>query len=185
MSEETVYKAQEAVKMQARTVNWPALGLIGAGLFLLAATIFDFHVLDVLWPLFVIGPGLLLMMPAYKSTADRVSSFSFLAVPGAMVTAVGAILFIMNLTGHFEAWAYAWTLVIAAGVWGIGYVKRFNPSSRDHETVQKLIRWSLYAFAGLAVFFEIVIFENFNPLFSLALIGYGVYLLAKKKRENS
>lgn len=185
MSEETVYKAQEATKMHTRDINWPAMGLIGGGLFLLAATIFDFHVMDVLWPLFVIGPGLLLMMPAYKSTVDDRSSFSFLAVPGAAVTAVGILLFAMNITGHFEAWAYSWTLVIAAGVWGIGYAKRFNTESRDHETVQKLIRWSLYAFMGLAVFFEIVIFENFNPLFSLALIGYGVFLLAKKKRLNS
>lgn len=185
MSEETIYKAQEAVKMQKREVNWAALGLIGGGLFLLAASIFEFHVIDVLWPMFVIGPGLLLLMPAYKSTVERVSSFSFLAVPGAMITAVGLILFAMNITGHFEAWAYAWTLVIAAGIWGIGYMKRFNPASRDHDSVQKLIRWFVYAFAGLAVFFEIVIFENFNPLFSLALIGYGVYLLAKKKRENS
>jgi hypothetical protein len=184
MSEETIYKAQEASKMQVREINWPAFGLIGAGLFLLAATIFDFHVMAVLWPMFVIGPGLLLLMPTYKSTGDHQSSFSFLAVPGAAVTAVGILLFIMNLAGHFEAWAYSWPLVIAAGVWGIGYAKRFNPESRDHETVQKLIRWSVYAFMGLAVFFEIVIFENFNPLFSLALIGYGVYLLAKKKREN-
>jgi hypothetical protein len=182
MTEETVYKAQEAAKMQTREINWPALGFIGAGLFLLAATIFNFHVIDVLWPFFVMGPGLLLMMPAYKSTEAQQSSFSFLAVPGAMVTAVGVLLFAMNITNHFEAWAYAWTLVIGAGIWGIGYAKRFNPTSRDHESVAKLVRWSIYAFASLAVFFEIVVFENFNPLFSLALIGYGVYLLAKKRR---
>lgn len=182
MSEETVYKAQEAVKMQEREINWPALGLIGAGLFLLAATIFDFHVMDVLWPIFVIGPGLLLMMPAYKSTEGQQSSFLFLAVPGAAITAVGILLFAMNITGHFEAWAYAWTLVIGAGIWGIGYAKRFSPTSRDHDSVAKLVRWSVYAFAGLALFFEIMIFENFHPLFSLAFIGFGVYLLAKKRR---
>ena len=184
MSEETVYKAQEAVKMQEKEINWPALGFIGAGLFLLAATLFDFHVMDVLWPFFVIGPGLLLLMPAYKSTEDHQSSFSFLAVPGAAITAVGLNLFFMNITGHFEAWAYAWTLVIAAGIWGIGYAKRFNPASRDHDTVDKLVRWLVYAFAGLAVFFEIAIFESFSPLFAAALIGYGIYLLAKKHRQE-
>lgn len=182
MSEETVYKAQEAVKMQDKEINWTALGLIGAGLFLLAATIFDFHVMDVLWPFFVIGPGLLLLMPAYKSTEDHVSSFSFLAIPGAMITAVGAMLFVMNITNHFEAWAYAWTLVIGAGIWGIGYMKRFNPTSRDHDTVTKLVRWSVYGFIGLAIFFEVAIFESFNPLFGLALLGYGVFLLVKNRR---
>jgi len=182
MSEETVYKAQEAVKMKDKEINWPALGFIGAGLFLLAATIFNFHVIDVLWPFFVIGPGLLLLMPAYKSTEDDVSSFSFLAVPGAAITAVGMNLFIMNITGHFEAWAYAWTLVIGAGIWGIGYAKRFNAASRDHDSVEKLVRWSLYAFVGLAFFFEIVIFESFSPLFAVAFIGYGVYLMAKKRQ---
>lgn len=182
MSEETVYKAQEATKLQKKEVNWPALGFIGAGLFLLAATIFDFRVMDVLWPFFVIGPGLLLMLPAYKSTDTQQSSFSFLAIPGAMVTAVGILLFVMNITGYFEAWAYAWTLVICASIWGIGYAKRFNPTSRDHDSVAKLVRWSVYTFAGLAVFFEVIVFENFHPLFSLAFIVYGVYLLAKKRR---
>jgi hypothetical protein len=183
MTEETVYKAQEAVKMQEKEINWPALGFIGAGLFLLAATVFNFHVMDVLWPFFVVGPGLLLLMPAYKSTEDEQSFFSFLAVPGAAITAVGLILFVMNITGHFEAWAYAWTLVIAAGIWGISYAKRFNEASRDHDTVSKLVRGLVYAFVALAVFFEIVVFESFNPLFSLAFIGYGVYLLAKKNRQ--
>lgn len=182
MSEETVYKAQEAVKMKEREINWPALGFIGAGVFLLAATIFDFHVIDILWPFFIIGPGLLLMMPAYNSTEEKQSSFSFLAVPGAAITAVGVLLFAMNITGHFEAWAYSWTLVIGAAIWGIGYMKRFNQESRDHGSVTKLVRWSLYAFAGLLLFFEIVVFETFSPLFAIAFIIYGVYLLAKKRQ---
>ncbi|PIE82076.1 MAG: hypothetical protein CSA11_01890 [Chloroflexi bacterium] len=182
MSGETVYKAEEAAKMQGREINWPALGFIGAGLFLLAATIFDFHVIYVLWPFFVIGLGLLLMMPSYKSTKEDVSSFSFLTAPGAAITAVGVLLFAMNITGHFEAWAYAWTLVIGAFVWGVGYMKRFDPTSRDHDTVSKLMRWSLYAFVGMALFFEIVVFETFNPLFAVAFIVYGVYLLAKKRQ---
>jgi hypothetical protein len=184
MSEETVYKAQESAKLREREISWPAVGLIGAGLFLLAANWFDFRVIDVLWPFFIIGPGLLLMLPAHKSTEAQQSALSFLAVPGAGITAVGILLFIMNLTGHFEAWAYAWTLVVAASVWGVGYAKRFNPAGKDHDTVNKLIRWFVYAFMGLAVFFEIVIFENFNPLFSLALLGGGVYLLVRKQRED-
>ncbi len=182
MSEETVYKAQEAAKMQDREINWPALGFIGAGVFLLAAAIFNFHVMDVLWPFFIIGPGLLLMMPSYKSTEENVSSFSFLAVPGAAITAVGTLLFLMNITGHFEAWAYSWMLVIGAAIWGIGYMKRFSPTSRDHDSVSKLIRWSLNAFVGMALFFEIVVFETFSPLFAIAFIVYGVYLLAKKRQ---
>jgi hypothetical protein len=37
-------------------------------------------------------------------------------------------------------------------------------------------------FMVLAVFFEIVIFESFNPLLPLALIGYGVYLLLRNRQ---
>ena len=90
MSEETVYKAEEAAKLDVHA-SLPAFVLIGVGIALLLAYAFDFHLLDILWPGFVIGPGLLLMWPAYKSTADDQSKLAFLAVPGAMIVTTGVL----------------------------------------------------------------------------------------------
>ncbi len=114
MSEETVFKAEEAEKFNVQS-SLPALALIGAGVALFLAYLFDIRLMDFFWPGFVIAPGLLLMWPAHKSTADEQSKFAFLAVPGAMIATMGLLLFAMNLTDHFEAWAYSWPLVIAVG----------------------------------------------------------------------
>ncbi|MFN2254749.1 MAG: hypothetical protein ACK2U6_10945, partial [Candidatus Promineifilaceae bacterium] len=68
MSEETIYKAQEKARLNASTPFLPWL-LIGGGIVLLLASMLDIHLMDVLWPLFIAVPGLLLVYPAYKSTA--------------------------------------------------------------------------------------------------------------------
>lgn len=183
MSEETVYKAEEAAKLKAQP-SLPAFMLIGLGVVLLLSTVFDVHLIDVLWPGFIVAPGLLLMWPAYKSTADDQSKLAFLAVPGAMITAFGVLLFAMNLTGHFEAAAYSWPLVIAAGAGGVMYLSRYDDNPGLQERGLKFIRVMVMLFIGLAFFFEIVLFENFNPLMSLGLIGLGVYLLLRRRRET-
>lgn len=183
MKDETVYKAEESAKLYAKS-SFPALLLIGLGVVLLVANLFGLHLIDVLWPGFVIVPGLLLVWPAYASTAARQNPLSFLAVPGAMTVMVGSLLFVMNLTNHFEAWAYSWTLVLAAAVAGLMYVKRFDSQSNVHETGRRFMRLMGYLFLGLAALFEVVIFENFNPLLPLALIVFGIYLLINERRTN-
>ncbi|MEM7334290.1 MAG: hypothetical protein AAF490_19565 [Chloroflexota bacterium] len=188
MSEDSVVqnkrlKAQEQLELSVKK-NWPAFGVIGAGVILLLSNVFGFHLIDFLWPMFIIGPGILLMMPAHQSTEEHQSGASFLAVPGAIFATVGLLLFAMNITDHFEAWAYSWTLVFAAVPAALMYIKRFEPEHRIHETGHKIIRTLFYMFLGFAVFFEIIIFENFNPIFPLGLIGLGIYLLIQNRQDG-
>ncbi|MCP4357201.1 MAG: hypothetical protein GY796_04180 [Chloroflexi bacterium] len=182
MSEETVYKVEENHKL-ARKHAWPAYLIIGSGILLLVANLFSFHLMDILWPGFIIVPGLMLLWPAYNSTPEHHSTVDFLAVPGALFVAVGALLFLMNLTNHFEAWAYSWPLLGAAVAAGIMYMYRFEPDHSVHESGRRFIRVMVFLFGGFAVFFEILIWGRFIPLFAVALIGYGVYMLAQNRRE--
>lgn len=178
-------KERESMQLVLRQ-SAPALVVIGLGVVLLLSTVFEFHLIDVLWPAFVVAPGLLLLAPAYNATAVRQSRFSFLAVPGAIFMTVGLLLFAMNLANqHFEAWAYSWTLVVAAVPAALMYIKRFEPEHRIHTSGRKLVRLLVLLFMGLAVFFEIIVFENFNPLLPLAMIAYGVYLLRKQRQEEA
>ena len=71
MSEENVYKAEQAAKLNVQS-SLPAFVLIGVGAALLLAYLFDVRLLDFFWPGFVIAPGLLLMWPAYKSTDGEI-----------------------------------------------------------------------------------------------------------------
>lgn len=183
MSEETVYKAEEAAKLKAQT-SAPAILLIGVGAILLLANVFEIHLIDMLWPGFILGPGLLLMYPAYKSTAESQSKAAFLAIPGAMIAAFGALLFAMNLSGHYEAAAYSWPLVIAAAAGGVMYVSRYDDNAALQERGLKFVRAMVLLFIGMAFFFEIILFENFNPSMSVGLIGLGLYLLLRGRRES-
>src|SRR5690349_14204450 len=69
---------------------------------------------EVGWPLFVIAPGIVLLVAAFIT--PRPSGIGF-AISGSIVTTVGLILLYQNTTGAWESWAYVWTLIPgAAGV---------------------------------------------------------------------
>lgn len=182
MSDETIYKAQEKLKLNSQSSPLPWI-LIGVGGVLLLASVLDVHLIDYLWPGFIIIPGLLLMYPAYKSTAEAQSGWSFLAIPGAILVASGALSFVMNLFDHFEAWAYTWPLIPAAIAAAVLYISRFDSNLRLQRRAHKFIRVMVMLTVGLAVFFEIIVFENFSPLMALGLIVFGFYLLLQERRR--
>ena len=66
------------------------------------------------WPLFVIIPGLALLL---VGATNR--SVSGLCIPGAIITMTGVVLAIQNTFDLFATWAYAWALVAPGGV-GLG-----------------------------------------------------------------
>ncbi|GJM42595.1 MAG: hypothetical protein DHS20C20_28770 [Ardenticatenaceae bacterium] len=183
MSENSVLKIEESRKLQLRQ-NWPAYGVIGVGVALLASQIFGFEMIDVLWPGFVLAPGLLLLWPAYNATPERPSRLSFLAVPGTMFMTIATLLFVMNLTGYFEAWAYSWPLVFASVAWGLMYSRRFEPGHAIHQSGYRFMRFMVLLAMGLVVFFEAIIFGSVNPLLPLGVIGFGIYLLVKERRSS-
>lgn len=183
MSEESILKVEEAGKLKRRQAL-PAYGVIAIGAALLVANLFDFALIDVLWPGFVLAPGLIMLWPAYNNTPEQPSKFAFLAIPGAIMITVGALLFIMNMTNHFEAWAYSWPLVFASVAWGLMYAKRSEPDHPIHQKGYGFLRTMVLLAMGFAVFFELIIFGSFNPLLPLGVIAYGVYLLLKDRREE-
>jgi hypothetical protein len=181
MSEETVYKAQ--VGKRSVAISWPALALIGAGALLLLANALHINFMRFLWPGFIIGPGLLLMWPAFSSAAERRSPVSFLAVPGAMLATLGGLFFVMNLVNHFEAMAYSWTLVLAAGMGGYMYMNRFKADRAGQERGHRFVRAMVILFMGLATFFEVLAFGSLGGWWPLLLIAFGIYLFVKNHRS--
>src|SRR3990172_380655 len=81
-----------------------------------------------LWPLFIIGPGLVLF------ALGLVLPNSGMIIGGSVVTSVGALLAWQNETGRWETWAYAWALIgpTASGVGSvIGGLRTGNRRMRD------------------------------------------------------
>jgi hypothetical protein len=92
-----------------------ALGivLVVVGLFALLVVLSGVDLTQNGWPLFIIIPGLTLLIVGF------ISFGAVATVPGGIVTILGLVLAYANSTGDWPAWAYAWALVIPGGI-GLG-----------------------------------------------------------------
>lgn len=159
-----------------------AVGLIGLGLLVLLVQILGFGSLfSNLWPLFVVVPGLVFGYFAY--TGDK--KVSGLAVPASVITGTGLILFYQNLTGHWESWAYAWTLYpLFVGI-ALNFMANRTGDKGQYQASQILTRIGAVGFILGAVFFELMIFGNGGIFGNLALpivlIGLGGFMLIGSK----
>ena len=89
--------------------------LIALGILSLFGQFFTFINWDNLWPLIIIGIGLVFFV--WMVLGGK--TYGGLAVPGSILTVVGLILLVMNSTDQWAAWSYAWALIfcgIGAGI---------------------------------------------------------------------
>lgn len=159
--------------------------LILAGAILLIGEIFDVRLGADLWPLFILGPGIALLVLAFRGEEAN----SGLAVPGGVLTTLGLIFFYQTWTGHWESWAYAWALIpigVAAALYAVG--KR-NSDETSLHTARRTARFFGIIFIVGAVFFELLIFDRggfsgyFLPI-ALVVVG-GVMLWMQHNRTGS
>lgn len=122
------------------------------------------------WPLIIVGVGVLLLVFGLAVGAPG------MAVPAAIVSGVGGLLYWQNATGNWESWAYAWTLI--PGFVGIGIMLAGllgEDSGRSLRDGFNLVLISLVLF---------VIFGSFlgglpllGPYWPVILILFGLWLL--------
>lgn len=131
-----------------------ALGivLVVVGLFALAVVLSGVDLTQYGWPLFIILPGLTLLVVGF------VKFGAVATVPGGIVTALGLVLAYASSTGDWPVWAYAWSLVIPGGI-GLGM---YLQALRDHDqpslrTGRTLLFISLMIFLIGFVLFESIL----------------------------
>ncbi|HOU24673.1 MAG TPA: hypothetical protein PLN42_10560 [Anaerolineae bacterium] len=139
------------------------LGLIGLGGLLLLGELFHLNFWGLLWPFFIIGPGVLLF--ALSLFAGSGGGGEALAIVGGIITTVGLILFFQNATDLWATWAYAWALIAPTSIGVSQLVYGLFKGRRD------LVRSGL-SVAGVGL----VIFLVAGAFFELALniSGFGV-----------
>jgi hypothetical protein len=140
-----------------------ALGivLVVVGFFFLVMRIFDIDLSSYGWPLFVIIPGLTLLVVGFVSLGTGA------LVPGGIITMTGLVLAYQNVTGDWASWSYAWALVIPGGV-GVGLLLQ-GLRTRDQQLLKQsrtLLFWSLMIFMIGFVLFESVL--------NVSGIDYGI-----------
>lgn len=101
---------------EARRPNLPRLvaggALLTLGALLLVGQVLDLR-LALLWPVFVLVPGLVLLI---AGLASRRRGTEGLTIAGSIITIVALLLAYQNATNHWESWAYGWALVAPGGV---------------------------------------------------------------------
>ena len=155
--------------------------LIALGLVFLAGQYWNVDLGQYGWPIYVIGPGLALVLLGLTQRDG-----SGLTIFGSMVTIVGLILLYQNLTDYWESWAYAWTL-IAPGGSGVGmllYGARAGNGGMMRAGLWQVLT-ALGLFAAGFLFFEGLIgisgrrFPLPDWVLPLAVIVIGLLLLIR------
>ena len=153
--------------------------LVVFGLLALAGQLFEgFNFWGVLWPFFIIGVGVLFFVGMYSGG----KSAAGLAIPGSILTFVGLMLFLQNLSGYWESWSYGWTVILMAVGVGIYIMGRYTENQGQRESGSRLIKIGAILFVVFGGFFE-MIFNSFafsKFLFPVALILVGMYLIFRR-----
>jgi len=112
------------------------------------------------WPLFVVIPGLTLLLVGFLSLGSGA------LIPGAILTVIGCILAYMNVSQDWPAWAFAWPLVAPGGV-GLGI---WLQGLRTHDA-HMLRQGRVLMFVALLIF--LIGFVIFGTIFRISEQDYG------------
>ena len=150
--------------------------LIVFGLLALAGQLFEgFNFWGVIWSFFIVAVGVLFFVGMYSGG----KSAAGLAIPGSILTFVGLMLFLQNLTGHWESWSYGWTVILIAVGVGIYIMGRYTEDAGQRASGLRLLKIGVILFVIFGGFFE-MIFNSFafsRFIFPVALILLGLYFV--------
>ena len=128
------------------------------------------------WPLIIVSVGVLLILSAFLGTAP-------LAIPGSIVTGIGGILYVQNLTNSWESWSYVWALI--PGFVGIGLILAGflgHERSNSWRAGSRLLLISAVLFAVFGAFFNGL--GDFGRFWPLLLIGMGFWMLWPRRSSK-
>lgn len=128
--------------------------------------------IEVTWPLFVVGTGVLLLIIAL------VTAVPGLAVPAFIVGGIGVLLYWMNATGGWVTWSYAWALI--PSFVGLGVLVAGLLEGRTRKAVSE---------GGWLILIGLVLFVVFGSIFGglnwlgpywpLLVVGFGLLIMVQ------
>jgi len=156
--------------------------LIVLGLLSLVGQIFrGFQFWGYLWPFIIIAFGGLFFVGMFAGG----KSLAGLAVPGTIISGLGIMMFLQNLTGYWESWSYSWTVILVLVGLGIFIMGLYSAEERRRQAGIRVMKVGAVLFIIFGGFFELL-FSAFRPfgvqqyVFPILLVLLGVYLVATR-----
>jgi len=156
-----------------------AFGLLALG----SQLVRGFNFWGTLWPLILIGIGVVFFAGMFAS--ER--SGGGLAIPGAIFSGIGLLMFLQNITNYWQSWAYGWTVIVMSVGIGIFIAGWWSDSESQRQAGKRVFGIGLILFVLFGAFFE-MIFQSSQfaqILFPAALIVLGGYLIIMRGRHFS
>jgi protein-S-isoprenylcysteine O-methyltransferase Ste14 len=136
--------------------------LVLLGAFFLASEQLNFDFGRFGWPIFVIAPGVFLLLLGLAIPHEGGLGA---AIPGGIVTTVGLLLAFQEATGTYASWSYAWALVAPGSVGAT--LALYGLLHRRWDLLDAGLRTGavgLGLFIGFGLFFENIIgVDNVHP----------------------
>lgn len=167
------------MQQNSRATFVVGLALIGLGVLFLLQQVLDLRIWAWLWPLAIIAFGGLFfagMVAGGKGAGP-------LAIPASILSGIGLMLLVINILGRWEAWAYAWGLIIAFVGVGLAINGWWSNLPGPRQSGLSLMRVGVTLFLIFGAFFELLIFSSNQAgdwFWPVVLIGLGLALLARR-----
>jgi hypothetical protein len=153
--------------------------LIAIGLLSLFEQVFrGFSFWGYLWPFIIIAIGGLF----FVGMAAGGKSMAGLAIPGSLISGLGLMMFLQNLTNHWESWAYSWTIILVLVGLGIFIMGVYSGDEHRRQSGMRVMKVGAIMFIIFGGFFELI-FSTFlhqgvqQYVFPALLILLGIYLV--------
>lgn len=164
--------------MDRKTRSNVALGLvlIIVGAYFLARQFLPqlpfWDTLNFSWHFYIIAAGILIFLNGLLTGVPS------MAVPAAIISGIGALLYWQDTTNNWESWAYAWTLI--PGFAGIGTILQGLLGEKTKQSLRQgfnLVIVSLILFS----FFASILggWQIFGPYWPVLIILLGVWMIIR------
>ena len=160
--------------------------LIAVGVLSLLSQIFsNLNFWGFIWPFFVMGFGAMFYIGMFAGG----KSVSGLAIPATIITTIGLILFYQNITGHWESWSYAWSVIVFAVGLGIYIMGLYGEDEGQRTSGKGVMKVGVILFIIFGGFFEMIFsagarFGLRQFIFPAGLILLGLYLIINRFRTK-
>ena len=129
-----------------------------------------FSNLNLDWPFYVIGAGVVLLLIGLVTDAPR------MAIPAAIVAGIGGILYYQNISQDWQSWNFMWTLI--PGFVGVGNILAglFGDDTRHNigRGINLIVISAVLFLIFAAIFNRINILGNYGAAGLLILLGLYV-----------